>query len=122
MDLTRSTSCPDVNARNEKRAIKLSVKALENQIERFQADRQSKVNKIKVAIRSIKGLMETEDNVSSVQSNLENVSVLLEDAGQLHEAVIQLLPQEEQEKQNAWFSSILKYNTSFFGECKEVAF
>ncbi len=45
--------------------------------------------------------------------------MLLEDAGQLHEAVIQLLPQEEQEKQNAWFSSILKYNTSFMKNVKK---
>lgn len=47
MDFTRSISCPDVNARNEKQATKLYVKALANQIVRFQADHQSKVNKIK---------------------------------------------------------------------------
>lgn len=29
-----------------------------------------------------------------------------------------MLPQEEQEKQNAWFSSILKYNTSFMENVK----
>ncbi len=45
--------------------------------------------------------------------------MLLEDAGQLHEAVIQLLPQEEQEKQDAWFSSVLKYNNSFMENVKK---
>lgn len=113
MDLSRSSSCPDVNVGIEKRIIKLSVKALENQIQTFQTDRQAKVNKIKAAIKKIKELMQNEDNAPSVQSHLANLSVLLEDASQLHEAVIQLLPQEEQEKQNTWFSSILKHNSGF---------
>lgn len=119
MEPSGSTLCPDVNARGEqKRQIKLTVKALENRIIGLQADRKAKVNKIKAAVREIKGLMQTGNNVTSVESHLENLSVLLGNAGQLHDAVIQLLPQEEQEKQNAWFSSILKYNSGFGEDVK----
>lgn len=117
MDSSGLKSGPDVSRRDEnKRPSKPSVKALQNQIERLQADRQAKVNKIKGATKAIKGLMQIDDNAPSVQS--QNVSVLLEDAGQLHEAVIQLLPQEEQGKQNAWFSSILAHNSGFMEDVK----
>lgn len=118
MDLNRSSLCPDVNVGIEKQIIKLSVKVLENQIEMFQTDRQAKVNKIKATIKTIKELVQNEGDAPSVQSHLVNLSVLLEDARQLHEAVIQLLPQEEQDKQNTWFSSVLKYNSGFMDNVK----
>ena len=120
MDLNRSKSCPDDIARCEtKRQSKPSVKALENKVESLQAERKAKVNKIKCIIKTVKELMQTENNAPCVQSHLDGLSVLLEDAGQLHKTVIQLLPPEEQDKQNAWFSSVRAHSSGFMEDVKK---
>lgn len=96
----RSPSCPDLREKEEytrKRA--LSVKALSNKIENLQKKRQAKVNKIKGAEKVIKGLMQNEDDAQSVQSQREKLHALFDDASKLHDAVVPLLPQEEQERQ-----------------------
>ena len=57
----------------------------------------------------IKDLMQKEDNAVNVQSQLEILSALFKDAIRLHQSVISLLPEEEQEKQNVWFAIVQKY-------------
>lgn len=112
--------CPDVNARDEnKRQMKPTAKALANKIEGLQTKRQAKVHKVKGAIKVIKDLMQREDNAVNVQSQLEILSALFKDAIRLHQSVISLLPEEEQEKQNVWFASVQKYNVGFIDDVKK---
>lgn len=114
-----SNVCPKdnliANEQSERRRIKLTAKALACKIESIQKERQAKVNKLKGVVNLVKELMQNpnEHNAQSIQSHLDNVYVLFDDATKLHDAVIPLLPQEEQEKQNAWFANIHKHNALF---------
>lgn len=113
MDSNRSRLCSNDDANGEKkRRSKLTAKALENKIS-IQAERKAKVNKIKISVRMIKELMQTENNAPIIQSHLDGMSVLLEDASQLHNTVILMLPVDEQEKQNTWFLSVHTHSSGF---------
>lgn len=101
-----------------KRPTKLTVKALAGKIQRLQKERQASVNKIKGVIQSIKDLMQTDENVSVVRSQLGNIIKLSEDIILQHKAVIALLPEEEKEKQQEWFTSISKHTTGFVQDVK----
>uniref|UniRef100_A0AAZ1XPU5 CCHC-type domain-containing protein n=1 Tax=Oreochromis aureus TaxID=47969 RepID=A0AAZ1XPU5_OREAU len=116
METHQLIQCVDEDGK--KRQLKPTAKALENQIERLQTERHTKVNKIKKVIKVIKELKQSEDSVSTVQAQLENLSVLLNEATCLHETLLPLLPQEEQEKQTAWFISVRAHNTEFMEEIK----
>lgn len=99
MDLNESRMCSNDDARGEtKRQSKLSAKALENKIISIQAEQ--KVNRIKNTVRTIKGFMQTENNAPTIQSRLDSISVLLNEAN----TVIPTLPVDEQEKQNTFWA------------------
>ncbi|XP_034530056.1 uncharacterized protein LOC117805434 [Notolabrus celidotus] len=120
MESGRSNPSSDVGQKKEdKRQSKLTAKAFANKIESLQKERKVKVNQIKGVSKEIKGLMQNKDNATNIQSQLENLHVLFDDAGKLHDSVIPLLPQEEQEKQNVWFSSVHGHHHRFVDEVKE---
>ena len=100
---------PGSNVCEQKRQPKPTAKALANKMEHLQKDRKAKVKKIEAIGKEIHVLMQSSDNVETIQSHLHNVSALYDEASQLHDSVIPLLPPEEQEKQNAWFSKIQKH-------------
>lgn len=47
---------------------------------------------------------------------------LFDDAGKLHDAVVPLLPQEEQERQKLWFSSVRRHVNEFVDEVEKWLF
>ncbi len=101
------------NMKNEKREIKLTAKALKNKIERLQHERRSAVNKIKVLIPQIKAHMKSKENVTEIPSQLNNLNALCKKATDLHNELRPLLPDDEDKKQNEWFSSIMDYSDAF---------
>ena len=114
--------CPieslNANEDSEKRQVVLTAKAYAHKIEGIQKERQTKVNKLKSIVKLIKGLMQDkkEQNIQTIQSHLENCDALFKDANQLHNTVMPMLPQEEQDKQSAWFTSIHAHKVSFIDE------
>ena len=101
-----------------KRETKLTAKAWANKIEKLQHERKIIVNKIKGLIPEMKVLMKSKENVSHVQPHLENLIQLCENAIMSHNALIPLLPEDEQNKQNEWFASIMKYSNTFEEDVK----
>lgn len=63
--------------------------------------------------------MGTKGNVSQAQSLLEALIQLCENATISHNVLIPLLPEDEQRKQNEWFSSIMKYCDTFTGDVEK---
>ena len=111
--------CPEdsqvQNEGSEKRQITLTVKALALKIEGIQKERQAKIKKLKGLMSTTNDLMQNqnEQNVKTIQSQLENCHALFKDATRLHNTVVPMLPPEEQEKQNTWFTKVHEHNTSF---------
>ncbi|KAG7517888.1 hypothetical protein JOB18_018771 [Solea senegalensis] len=101
------------NMEREKREIKLTAKAMENKIERSQHERKGAVNKIKELIPQIKTHMKSKENVTEIPSQLNNLNALCKKATDLHNEVLQLLPDDEHKKQKEWFSSIMDYSDAF---------
>lgn len=95
-----------------KRETKLTAKALANKIESLQMQRKSNVNKIKSQIPEMKNLMKRKENASQMQIQFKTLVQLCENASKIHDMVIPLLPEDEQEKQNEWFLSIMKYSNT----------
>ncbi|XP_014850999.1 PREDICTED: uncharacterized protein LOC106922808 [Poecilia mexicana] len=57
--------------------------------------------------------MKDDKNYSQVKSQLDELTHLFKDATVLHESLLHLIPLDEKDKQNTWFSSIIKYNKGF---------
>ena len=76
------------------------------------------MNKIKGVITALKDHMKNDTSALQVQAQLDFLMQMLEDAISLHESLMSLIPQEEQQKQNAWFTSINKYNQGFIEDVK----
>lgn len=104
---------------NVKRTVTLTEKALACKIEKLQKDRQSRVNKIKGVIIALKELMNNDDNALQVQNQLDILMQMVEDVISLHESLMPLIQQGEQQKRNAWFTSISKYNQAFIVDVKQ---
>ena len=80
---------------------------------KLQKERKSMVHKIKGLIKTLKDLMQNDENVSRVIRELESLSQLVGETTSIHQSVILLLPEEERENQNEWFAHILKSHKSF---------
>ena len=103
-----------------KRQSKSTGKALSNKIELLQKERKTKVNKIEGLVKAIYDLMQNTDIAKNVQFNLHNVSALYDEASYFHDSVIPLLPPEEQERQNIWFSNIQKRKVDFIENANKL--
>ena len=102
----------------QKRQSKPTAKALAYKMDHLQRERKAKVNKIEAISKEIHVLMQSSDNAETIQSHLYNVSALYDEASQLHDSVIPLLPPEEQEKQNKWFSKVQKHKVDLIENLK----
>ena len=97
----------------EKRKRTLTEKALGNKIESIQKERKKKVDEITTLITYIKELMKDEKNVSLVREQLDVLTQCSEISNTLHESLMPLIPEDEQERQNEWFSKVNKYKNGF---------
>lgn len=102
-----------------KRTVQLTAKALANKIEQLQKERKRNVNVIKSSIPTIKELMQRNENISAVRSELESLVQVFDEAIKLHDSVIPLLPSDEQTKQKDWFSSVYKHSDAFIKDTKQ---
>lgn len=102
-----------LNMEREKREIKLTVKALENKIERLQHERKNAVHKIKELIPQIKAHMKSKENETEIPSQLDNLNALCKKATELHNELLLLLPDDEGKKQKEWFSGVMDYSDAF---------
>lgn len=92
--------------------LKWSVdKAWTNKTEKLQHER-------KITEKKMKALMKTKENVSHVQSHFEKLNQLCENAAVSHEVLVPLLMEDEQNRGNDWFSSIMKYSKTFEEDVK----
>lgn len=82
-----------------KRKIILTEKGLVCKIETFQKERQARVKKIKGVIIALKELMENDDNISQVQTQLDILMQLHGEATSLHASLMEIIPDVEKEKQ-----------------------
>ena len=57
--------------------------------------------------------MKDDSNVSQVKSQLDELTHLFKNASTCHESLLLLIPPDEKDKQNVWFSSITKFNRGF---------
>lgn len=103
----------DDKMESEKRRVKPTAKAWAIKIEKLQHERKITVDKMKSLIPEIKSLMRTRENVVHVQSCFEKLNQLCESAIASHDVLIPLLMEDEQNRQNEWFYSIMKYNNTF---------
>lgn len=97
----------------DKRTIVLTEKALMNKIETIQTERKKHVRKMKDVISSLKELMKDDKNYSQVKLQLDELTHLFKDTIVLHESLLPLIPLDEKNKQNTWFSSITENNQGF---------
>lgn len=66
-----------------------------NKIEQLQKERKQNVNVIKSSIPAIKELMQQNENILAVRIELESLVQVFEEAIELHDSVIPLLPSDE---------------------------
>ncbi len=88
----------------EKRLPKLTPKSLLEKLETLQKTRKSKLNKVKNLMAIIKYLMSNREYEKEVQCSFEKFIKLRDEAREMHNSVMVLLPSEEKEKQQPWFS------------------
>nr|XP_054607751.1 uncharacterized protein LOC129167238 [Nothobranchius furzeri] len=103
---------------NEKRQRKFSVKGLAFEIEKLQKERSylfKQANKIKA---KIKDLCSSSANFIAVKQHLQGFSALCKNASSLHDTLLKefSLPEDEQQRQNAWFKDKSAANEAFVNE------
>lgn len=103
-------------------AVKTTVipteKALLCQIERLQKDCKARVNKMQGVAAALKELMKN-NNAFQVQTPLDVLVQMCDDAMSLRESLMPLIiPQDEQHKQNAWFTGVNAYVKGFIEDVK----
>ena len=93
-----------VEAQTQKRVVKLTTKALANEIDRLQSGRKAKFSKAASIRKSIQGLMLQHDK-TKVQNALEDLNEVCYEVKNMHNHLLGLLPYEEKEKQEIWFKA-----------------
>ncbi len=106
------------SSKMEKRKITLTTKALASKIELIQKQRKEEVNKLKSQLLSLKELMGDDQNASQVKAQFDVLLQASEKATALHKSLMPLIPSDEQDRQDAWFVSIIEYNQGFINDAK----
>lgn len=88
----------------QRRVVKLTAKALANELERLQTVRNKKLNKAANIRKTIKGLMLKRDKIQ-VQRALEQLIEVCDDVKNVQNALLDLLPHVEREKHDIWFKA-----------------
>ena len=101
-----------------KRKVILTEKALAGKIDTTQKERKKKVDKIKGVVSVLKELMRDDGNVSKVESQLDVLMQLSHEAQALQMSLMPLIPPDEQEKQNEWFTNIRTRTNGFIEDVK----
>lgn len=93
-----------VETQTQKRVVKLTAKALANELDRLQSGRKAKLNNTAIIRKSIQGLMLKHDK-TKVQDALEELCQVCYEVKYMHNNLLGFLPTEEKEKQEIWFKA-----------------
>lgn len=96
-----STVAGGIEIQTQKRVVKLTAKALANEIDRLQAGKKAKLNKAANIRKSIEGFMLKHDK-TKVKNALEELFEVCYEVKEIHKRLLGLLPCEEKEKQEIW--------------------
>lgn len=95
----------------EKRCIKLTPRALLEKLEALQKTRKTKINKANNLMAIIKNVMPNREYEKEVQCSFGKFIRLCDEAREMHNSVMVILPNAEKEKQQTWFDGkMLIYN------------
>ncbi len=100
----------------EKRPPKLTPKALLEKLETLQKTRKSKLNKAKNLMAIIKDLLSNREYEKEVQCSFEKFIKLSDEAREMRNSVLFLLPSEEKEKQQPWFTGKMLICNGFLND------
>lgn len=104
-----STMVNTVEHVKEKRVVKLTAKAFADKLERLQNERKTNLNKAGKFRDVLHGLMMKKDR-SQVESVFNDYVKLCNDTKGVHESVMSMLPDTEQEKHDVWFKAKMIVN------------
>ena len=117
------TSAENLNVaqseRSAQRASKFTAKGLSLYIQTCQEKRSAEIKQARKCIEPMRVMMESTDNVRSVQGHLCNFIKCYEEAMEMHESYISMdLPEEEFERQNAYFKATMEKLCNFTEDVK----
>lgn len=101
----------------QKRVTKLTAKAFAYKLESLQNDRKVKLNKATNIRKSIQGFM-LRDDKTQVQNALGELIVVCDEAKNMPENLLGLLPCDEKEKHEIWFKAKMLSNNECFANAK----
>ena len=106
-----------VETQTQKRVIQLTAKALGVKIDKLQTVRKAKLNKADNIRKSMQGLI-LKGNKINVQSALDELMEVCDEAKGFHESLLGLLPHEEKEKHATWFKAKMLSNDECIADAK----
>lgn len=103
----------------KKRSVKLTQKALWDKIESLQRDRKAKLNNLSKLKVTIVNLMGGKEYVNEVKCTFDKYQGLCDEAKQMHETLLGLLPSDEATKHDVWFKAKMLNVTDFIVKVKQ---
>lgn len=107
----------DSQGAKPKRVIKLTAKALVAKLERLQDERKTKLNKASNIRKMINELIQ-EGKKEEVERSFNDLIVLCNEAGCVHDSLMGLLDEVEKEKHDIWFKAKMISNNECISHVK----
>lgn len=108
----------NVEVQTEKRVVKLSFKALADKLDKLQAVRRAKLNKANNIRKSLQGFIQKGDKLQ-VQSALEELVEVCDNAKSMHESLLGLLPPDEKDEHETWFKAKMMFNDECIADANQ---
>lgn len=106
-----------VEIQTEKHVVKLSFKALADKLDKLQACRKAKLNKANNIRKTLQGSIQKGDKLQ-VQSALEELTEVCDNAKSMHESLLGLLPPDGKEEHETWFKAKIMFNDECIADAK----
>lgn len=119
IETTESFEKVETEPVREKRPTKLTAKALLEKLETLQKTRKAKLSKANNLMTIIKDFMSNREYEKEVQCSFEKFIKLRDEAREMHDSVMVLLPSEEKEKQQTWFSGKMLICNGFIDDVEK---
>lgn len=105
----------DAQTSKEKRVVKLTAKALADKLGRLQNERKTKLNKAASLRNVLNGLIE-KGNVVQAQCVFDDFIKVCDESKGVHECLMGMLPDTEQEKHDVWFKAKMIANNELISK------
>lgn len=106
-----------VETQTQKRVVKLTAKALSDKSDRLQTGRTAKFNKENNIRKSLQGFIQKGVKIHVYQA-LEELIEVCDDAKCMHESLLGLLPHDERDKHEMWFTAKTMLNDECIPDAK----